>query len=81
MKSDNNWIRRIRSFLNFRTHLSVFVVVIVSLWLTLILGGTTMLPGWFTYLSAAWGFVVFIHFLVVYRMFRKRRNKRQVENQ
>jgi hypothetical protein len=81
MKSDNNWSKRFRNFMNFRMHLSVFVLVIVSLWLTLVIGGATMLPGWFVYLSAGWGLIVFIHFLVVYRMLRNRRNEKQAENQ
>jgi putative effector of murein hydrolase LrgA (UPF0299 family) len=70
IKQDKELLREARAVNAFKTHLSVYLITIVLLWLIWFLGGGTAFIAWPVYPSAVWGIILVFHLLSVYRLFR-----------
>lgn len=76
IKQDRQLLQEAKALAAFKTHLSVYLVVMASLWLTWFFDNGTGIMAWPVYPSVAWGIVLVVHFLSVYRLFRDGKKQR-----
>ena len=75
VQQDRQLLQKAKALSAFKRHLSVYLMVMVLLWLTWFFGNVTSIIAWPVYPSAGWGLILFFHFLSVYRLFRTGRRQ------
>lgn len=71
VKKDNQLLRLVRVFTVFKTHVSIFIVVMALLWLIWLFGDRTKILPWPVYPSFIWSVILLVHYMVASGAFRK----------
>jgi len=71
MKKDNQLLRLVRVFTVFKTHSSIFIVVMALLWLIWLFGNRAEIMPWPVYPTFIWSVILLIHYLIASGAFRK----------
>lgn len=70
-KIDNQMGRLVRVFTVFKTHASIFIVVVGLLWCIWLFGDKSEFLPWPLYPSFIWSIILLVHYIVASGVFRK----------
>jgi len=70
MESKNQIRKRAKLFVNFKSHLTIFIIVNIILWTIWLITDGTNLNSWQLYISISWAVILTVHFLITYEVFQ-----------
>jgi hypothetical protein len=66
-RSDKQLQKEVKDYSAFRSHATIYVLVIGALWILWLLSGSAVFYTWLLAPSLLWGFILAIHWFLVYR--------------
>ena len=75
MESKNQISKLARLFVNFKSHLTIFIIINLLIWSFWLITDGSNLNSWPLYISVGWAIILAIHFLIAYEVFQLKKKQ------